>query len=360
MPALTLPTMQAVGPDDAKIMLIGEAPGSEEELLGRPFVGASGKELGRMLQSAGLDLNATYRTNVFHQRPVKNDIESFCVGERAEGIRGMPALIKGKYVRAGFADELERLYAEIERVNPNVIVPLGNTPCWAVFRAPPKISGVRGRVFEVEVAGRVRKVIPTYHPAYILRNWKERVVVIQDFNKVKRQSAFPEMLLPKRRVLIDPTFDEVQGFFNLLQTQALQGPIRTCTDVETSMGQITVAGIATGPDTAIVIPFWDERKESNSYWDTPEQEAQVVQWFREYLANPRIEKILQNGMYDLTYFEGNWKARCMGFYHDTMLLQHAMWPEQKKGLADLASIHTDEAGWKMMRLKNRDDLKRDE
>lgn len=360
MARLTLPEMRAVGPSDARIMLIGEAPGAEEEVRGMPFVGASGKELRRMLAQAGIDMDTTYRTNVFHVRPAGNDVEQLCTGDRAEGVRGMPALTKGKYLRAGFTPELERLYAEIEAVDPHVICCLGNTPCWAVFRTPAKITGTRGRVYMTEVAGKERKVLPTYHPAYVLRNWKERVVVLQDFHKLKRESMFRDLRLPRRRVLIDPTFQEVCDFFAMLEQEAARGPIKTATDVETAFSQITVAGIATSAETAIVIPFWDDRKESNCYWDDPREEAAVVQLFRSYLANPQIEKVLQNGMYDLAYYVGNWKARPQNFQHDTMLLQHAMWPEQKKGLADLASVHTNEAGWKLMRLKNRDDLKRDE
>lgn len=349
------PLMRASGPVESKIMLIGEAPGVEEMLQGQPFVGTSGKELTRMLASAGINVEHCYRTNVFYARPTDNKIENFCDKGTDFAIEGFPALFPGKYVNAVHAPEIERLYDEILRVRPNVICALGNTPSWALFRETPKISNLRGRIKVAEIRGVQFKVLPTYHPAFILRNWSERVITITDFQKLKREAAFPDLRLPSRKVLVDPTFREACEFFK----EHVLTAKRIVLDVETAQKQITVCGVAVSPYLAAVIPFVDWRKDDKSYW-SHEEECYMVQLFRHVLADWNIVKILQNGMYDLAYFVDNWQAKPQNFQEDPMLMQHAMWPELRKGLADLASIHTDEAAWKMMRLKNRDDIKRDE
>lgn len=351
---VSYPPMKASGPADARIMCIGEAPGAEEEMLGRPFVGWSGKELRKMLLQSGIDPAGVYMTNVFFRRPQENKIENFCTRKKELGISGMPSLSPGNFVQANFAPELERLYDEIQKVKPNVICALGNTPCWAVFRQTPKITALRGRVRETSIRGTKYKVVPTFHPAYILRQWKERVVVLQDFHKAKREAGYPDLRLPHRQVLVDPTFSEAREFLeNCLHANEIT------IDVETSHGQITVCGIGLSPTKAAVIPFVDWRKPDLCYWHV-EQEIVLVKLFRKILASPKVTKILQNALYDITYFWENWRAPFRGELEDTMLIQHALWPELKKDLGTLASIHTDEAAWKTMRLRGRDDFKREE
>jgi DNA polymerase len=348
------PPMKATGPKDAKIMCIGEAPGAEEMMTGQPFVGWSGKELRKMLWQSGIDPAQVYMTNVFFIRPQDNKIENFCTRTRDKGIAGMPALSPGNYVYNPFTPELERLYDEIEAVRPNVIAALGNTPCWAVFRQTPKISLLRGRVREASIRGRKYKVLPSFHPAYILRQWKERVVVLQDLHKLKRESGYPDIRLPVRKVLIDPTFQEALDFLDRCNHAN-----EITVDVETKGGQITVCGFGLSPAEAAVIPFVDHRRPDYCYW-SEEKELVLVKRIRQVLANPHVAKILQNGLYDITYFWENWRAVVRGPFEDTMLIQHALWPELKKDLGTLASIHTDEASWKTMRLRNRDDFKREE
>jgi uracil-DNA glycosylase len=349
------PSMRPSGPKTAKIMLIGEAPGMEEMMQGAPFVGASGKELRRMLTQVGIDPRSCYMTNVFFSRPPDNKIENFTQRqEMKNGITGFPPLFPGRYVIADFAHEIERLYDEIELVRPNILCCLGNSSCWAVLRQTPKITAIRGRVHICTIRGVQYKVLPAYHPAYILRNWKDRVVTLADFSKLKREALYPDVRVPSRQILVDPTLGEA-----LLVLQRANHANEISLDVETRNSQITVCGIGFSPGEAAVIPFMDLRRENGSYWSHGE-EVRIIREFRKVLANPSVVKVFQNGMYDMAYFWENWKAPMRNCSEDTMLMQHALWPELKKDLGTLASIHTDEASWKMMRFRNRDDLKKDE
>src|SRR5579863_8759335 len=142
------------------IFLIGEAYGEAEAKLGSPFVGPSGAFLIRLLaDSRLLDLTSGdryllnrswetsdpslidriwrahpefYRTNVFNLHPPGNELEWFC-GPKDTAIPGYPQLLKGAkgWVRAEFAPELERLTSEIVRLDPNLLLGLGNCPLWA-------------------------------------------------------------------------------------------------------------------------------------------------------------------------------------------------------------------------------------
>src|SRR5262245_53520317 len=253
---LTYPTMRSTGPKNAKIFLVGEAPGVEEIMQGSPFVGSSGKELRRMLRQAGIDPLDCFLTNVFFDRPPDNRIECFCdKTEFQRGIAGMPALLPGYHVNSAFAPQLERLYSEILDVRPHVICPLGNTACWAILRQTPKITALRGRVCTTSIRGVPFKVLPTLHPAFVLRQWKDRVVVVADFQKLKRESRSPEITIPEREILIDPTFPEALEFLD----RAYHAN-EISVDVETKGGQITVCGIALSPRVGAVIPFYDSRR----------------------------------------------------------------------------------------------------
>src|SRR5262249_51789566 len=100
------------------IALVGEAWGEREEQQRQPFVGAAGYELTKMLDEAGIRRADCFITNVFNFRPQGNKIETL-TGPKAQGIPGLPALIKSGHVLAQYAPELERLSNELIEVNPN-------------------------------------------------------------------------------------------------------------------------------------------------------------------------------------------------------------------------------------------------
>ena len=124
-------------------MLVGEAYGEHEEREQRPFAGSSGWLLRGMLSQVGISYDECYVTNVFNLRPKPgNDIKNIC-GAKADGIPGLPALQKGKHVLARYSPELDRLFEEITREQPNLIIALGATPAWALLRSSG-IKAVRG------------------------------------------------------------------------------------------------------------------------------------------------------------------------------------------------------------------------
>lgn len=353
------------------IFLLGEAWGEHEARIAKPFVGPSGIQLLKMLDEAGaLSLTTTdraliaryykhydpwlidgvwenhpefHRSNVFQQHPPQNRLEYFC-GGKADGIPGYGSLIKAKYVRKEFQHELDRLGEEILLLDPNLIICLGNSALWALTGSTG-IRKYRGTTITSTHTISGYKLLCTYHPAAVLRQWEIRPTTIADFEKINREKSHGIVSRPACEIWIEPWIENIRKFIHL---HIINCPLLSI-DIETSGNQITCIGFAPRRDLAIVIPFHDPRKANRSYWDTAELEQQCWELIREVLEDPDIPKLFQNGLYDIAFI---WRAEgiaTFGATHDTMLLHHALQPEALKGLGYLGSMYTDHGPWKVER-----------
>ncbi len=332
----------------SRIVIVGEAFGEVEERKGQPFVGPSGGLLNALLSANGLERKDYYLTNVFNLRPEGNKILTLC-GNKAEAISGYPALQKSKYVLNKYKTELDRLYSEINSINPNLVVALGGTACWALLKSS-KIKKLRGAP-TIGITG--HKVLPTYHPAAVLREYKLRPIVFSDFKKVVREAEYPEVRRPERELWLRPTLSDLATFEPFILSCR-----KLSVDIETWDRQITCIGFAPGPDRAIVIPFvWHGSKDGN-YWPTLADEMQAWTYIRRWL-NLGKAIIGQNFLYDCNYLWSKYGIPVRHVADDTMLLHHAMQPEMEKSLQFLGSIYTDEPSWKFMRAGT-DTLKKED
>ena len=140
------------GPLHARLMMIGEAPGEQESLLGRPFVGKAGKNLNEFLELAGLDRGELYVTNTVKFRPTR-------VSEAGRNVNRPPT-------QEEVALFLPFLCREIDLVAPEYVVTLGNVPLRALTDRKTVIGDVHGRLLE---RGNMR-IYPMYHPASVIYN----------------------------------------------------------------------------------------------------------------------------------------------------------------------------------------------
>lgn len=344
----------------AKILIVGEAPGKNEDITGTPFVGASGFLLAEMLADAGLAPRPSRGTismmnwwkdspfavtNVFLERPPNNKIEAFCAGKKEVGGTAytLPPLRQGKYVRPEYLHNLNRLRDEIEEVRPNLILALGATACWALLRKT-KISTIRGTLAE-SIFG--PKTLPAYHPAAILRNWEYRTITVADFMKAAREQDSPDLIRPRRELWVEPTLADLARF----QPYIDEAPYLSI-DIETAKGQILCVGIATSPDRALILPFVDRRKPNYSYWPDLNTEVQAWKWLRRVLESPK-PKGGQNFLYDIQWLWTKAGIAPRNITFDTMLKHHALQPELPKSLGFLASVYTNEPEWKAMRKEEK-------
>jgi uracil-DNA glycosylase len=368
-PTLTyLPCTTSEGRSPNELMLVGEAPGEEEERQGRPFVGASGQELRRLMSEAGL-ASDSYLTNVFRTRPPANDLTHFIMNSKSwlqakllhPSEPQLPPMRSGSslmYLLPTFYPELKRLALEILECNPNLILCLGNTALWALT-GHQNISAVRGAVATITPTAPVsllldgtpdvsvesligRKILPTFHPAAVLRQWDLRTIVLADLIKAKAQAVFPEIRRPERHIEIIERhqLDVLEHYAKFL------GPGPLAVDVETRRGQITCIGFAQSPQYGVVVPFVSKLKDH--YWATTQEECEALRLVRNILHHP-CPKVFQNGLYDLHYIWRTWHIAPCNCRFDTMLRHHAEYPELQKSLGFMGSIYTNEASWKLMR-----------
>lgn len=322
------------------VLIVGEAWGEEEARRGKPFVGPSGGLLYGLLSQVGIAREDCYVTNVFNLRPPGNQLEALC-GPKTEGIENYRALVKNKYVLKKYQPELDRLWAEINRTRPNLIIALGNTALWALCKKNgiKKYRGSPLTTFD----GRY-KVLPTWHPAAILRQWELRVVTLADLHKAKEEMGFAEVRRPERYIYMEPELADLWAFYG----QFLRDQSFISADIETKDKTITEVGLATADGLhCLVVPFWDRDNISGNYWPTLEDEREAWAFVRHVMTEHPC--IGQNFSYDMQYFWRTVRIPCPHFIGDTMLLHHALQPEMEKSLGFLGSIYTNEPSWKFMR-----------
>lgn len=148
-----------VGNPNARLMFIGEAPGRDEDIQGSPFVGRSGQLLTKIIEAMGLSRDEVFITNVVKSRPPGNRTPTIQERETCK-----------KHI----------LFKEIEIIKPEIICTLGSPSTKALLGDEITISQVRGRFFE----WKGYTVMPTYHPAYLLRNPVEKRTVWEDMKKI--------------------------------------------------------------------------------------------------------------------------------------------------------------------------------
>ncbi len=148
-----------VGSPTADLMFVGEAPGRDEDIQGIPFVGRAGQKLTQIIEAIGLKRDDVYIANVIKCRPPEN--------------------------RNPEPDEVAQcepfLFRQVDTIKPKVIVALGTFAARSLLKTMDPISRLRGRLYDYRGA----KLVPTFHPAYLLRNPSCRREVWEDMKKVR-------------------------------------------------------------------------------------------------------------------------------------------------------------------------------
>jgi uracil-DNA glycosylase family 4 len=333
------------GPASARIMCVGEAPGANEERLGQPFVGPAGNLLTEMLGAVGIDPERdVWYTNICKYRPPGNEIRAFFDS------KGMPndVVVQG----------MRELELEITRVQPNVIVPLGNYPTAVLtgrLRWKDGFTGIgnyRGSILPGNAIAGGRKCIPTYHPASILREYSNKPIAKLDLAKAALQSSFPEIRRASKHLALDPrgiareqwaewlrapSGEPIGKFVHGAGPQPAIGDLRSSgfltADIEYIGSKLLCVGLTRHADVAVSFAILNEDD---------------LQFIRNILLSG-IPTCWQNGMFDCSVLEWHLGIECVKYMqHDTMLAMHAAYTEYPKDLGFIGSIFTDQPYWKDM------------
>jgi len=316
------------GPDSARIMLVGEAWGQWEERLKQPFVGPAGRMLDELLLKSGIDPHACYFTNIVNARPPANDL--------------------GEWIPAGqpnelVVDGLSQLRADIQRIKPNVVVPLGNWPLWAFYGLPVKkkknpktkkfswspsgILDYRGYLLEARKLAVGQKVIPTVHPSYLLQGgYADSPFAILDLQRARSEASYPEIRRRPRELVIDPRGELRER----VRERLLNEGQWIVLDIEYIGTKLLCIGFSTSANFAatIVIRSLDD-----------------LAWCRSIIESSR-PLCAQNAMFDLGILA--WHYGINAFKHltfDTMVAAYNINIEATKNLGALAALYTDLPAW---------------
>lgn len=302
------------GPRGARIVIVGEAPGANEQREGRPFVGGSGQLLDIMLSRAGILRSECFITNVVHMQPPGNEFAWFLKKENQA------------FLLAGML----QLKRDLEEIKPNLVIAMG-AQALKVLTGKVGIEKYRGSILPCQIVSGL-KVIATYHPAYVLRVYDYKAVVELDLRRCREDSRFPELRHPQRDLHLNPPPAERHALVEeMLQARWLGVDIE-CFERSTGGWSLACVGFSDRPDRALVIPA-----------DSASARADIAR-----LCGHPVEKVLQNGTFDATVLASEGiellgygqrdvaTGRVLGW--DTMLAQHALYPECASSADEVSSL----------------------
>lgn len=315
---------------DAKFLLIGEAPGPEEMKAGAPFVGNSGWKLRTWWKPLGVERRDFFITNVLDTMPPGVDIEQ--------------AIERGHVTKPHIEAGKRRIIRLIETMPKlRVIIPCGNYATAAVSefgktawsgKGAVGILEIRGSIlFYTRVDGSKVKVIPTLHPAAVLRmaKWERRAIL--DWRRIVEEAESDEPL-PTRYHKVQPTLEEIEEY-----RDAARNAEALSIDIETWGGSIKMVGFAANAGESLVVPtterYWRSHKKLKQCWGLVKE-----------LCENGVDKIMQNGLFDAYWLRMEQGIATKQFVWDTMGMHHALYPNDNHGLAYLASIYTRQPYWK--------------
>ena len=314
------------GPLNAQIMFVGEAPGEEEDKVGKPFVGYAGSTLNNLLGQAGIARYQCLVTNVARERPPANKISFYFEDKKC-------TIPKPK-----MKEWIEKLREEIKLYNPNIIVALGHTALWALT-GEKKISDFRGYILPCTLVPG-KKVLATYHPQAINFEWKLYFPTVLDLRKALRHSAFPEIPEVKQVFVPNATPKEFIAYMEELIAHPEWDKLSV--DVETVQpgSHIEELGLSHEPNFGMSVFLLKGRTAA-----MPEQDELLLwQTFSRLVSCKKV--IMQNGAYDIGVLWHNNHILVNTLWMDTLIAAHVCWPELPRDLGFLGSICLDVSPWK--------------
>ena len=347
-----IPSRKPSSVDGCKIAFVFEYPTNSEAIANKILQGGTGKVFAELCDIASIDLEDCLLAHTIPLKPHQNTAQYF-FHKRSEYKRLCKTTewrspwgpTKEGYLKQEYEQDIKRLHKEIEEANPNIIIAMGSLSLWAVTGLD-KVGTYRGATLTTSLLAKPYKVLATYSPVSVVKNFKWRPHVASDLIKAKHESSTNKIEHTEREIWIEPTLSDLDKFYDEYISKANHNnPLAF--DIETAEGSIVCIGFAPNPRTAIVVPFRDKNTDTQNYWNATEEVA-AWQWVRKILEDEEIVKVAQNQLYDVSWLAHKQKIHVNGTIHDTMHAQHSLQPEQEKGLGFLGSIYTNESAWKTL------------
>src|SRR5438094_878958 len=309
------------GPRDARIVLIGEAAGEEEQRQGRPFVGATGKLLEELLHGVGWSRSEVYLDNVVQRRP----------GAHSNKLTLIPR---------GEMDAWKRdLHERLGQLSPSLIVALGGLALEALT-GKKSISQWRGSILKYQGSmyegpsslgtAYIADLIPTFHPAYIFPDPICRVAIERDLVRA-RDLLNGTIVTPERHYHIRPSIEEVEVYASLVTN--LTDEHMLTLDIETPQ-HIACVGFSYDPNEAMCVPA------TKRYWGSQELVIRALRAIRA-MCRSKVPKVLMHGLYDTYWLRRVLRIEVNNWLWDLMCMHHCLASAEPHDLAYIASMYQD-------------------
>lgn len=327
-------------PTPGGVLIVGRDPGSEEMRQGRPFVGAAGDQLERILRAAGIDRRRVNIANIVGIQPPGNDFRRHAAEDVQRGLR-----------------ELDFLVATLR---PNVIITLGNEAAWAcVGDWPGHKDGSHASIMGARDIQRRRgylwdgaqgtlhgaKVLTTLHPSAVMRDGSgiSEMLATLDFERAWAERGSATLTRPRMDITVIRTATQASNAVSSICEDS-----SVACDIEITGGErpsVLCVGFAPTPQRAYVFP------------------QAMLSYAYGILRNERIAKVWQNGQFDLHFLATRAAVHVADPLDDIIVAWHTRWPEiagaaltvdgdrkgakaTKKSLAFFASLYSKAAWWK--------------
>jgi uracil-DNA glycosylase family 4 len=310
-----------------EVVIIGEAPGNDENITGVPFVGASGRMLKAMLTHAGYKKDRVYYTNVIKYQPLNNDQMVYSRDPKRK--RWSPGKEWWGWQRL--------LIDEIDILKPKLIIALGGTAAYALTKQYG-ITRIRGSVYESLDTVNSIPVLCSVHPAFVIRGmYGLKPFLEMDLKRGQRIIGGDSWRPSKKTFTTAKNIDHVEELCARYARDT-----RLACDIESRGKYISLVGFARsateGFNIEIIAPSGASR------WETSE-EIRVWKAIQYLLTRDSVEYVYQNGWYDRAMFARH-GIHSNPTHFDTMIGFKIAYPEFRKGLNIIASVYTKEPYYK--------------
>lgn len=318
-----------------KLMIIGECPGQDEELQGKPFVGTTGRLLGWAFKETGLYRPGIWMSNAILCRPPKGDMNH---------LEGLDAQLCCK---PGLLEEIDAA----AKAGVTTLLVLGSNAA-KIIGLSGQLEKIRGSVYELKtLSGLVVHAIPTYHPATIMaQHWKRSgggtadngVLWLADFRKARDLSENGWKTLREDFNLNPVLADVVQFVSKAIANNSLVAIDTETTGLDRDYAEIVVIGLATGPETGLSVPILTT--DGQSYWSIPEWHIVKAELNRLFST---CDQLYQNCFFDVPLLRKHgFTVPSEKILHDTIMLHHTLAAEAKHDLGTIVSLYGQTPFWK--------------
>ena len=310
---------------NAKLVIVGEAPGADEEIRGVPFCGRAGRLLNEVMEFTGINRTETFITNALICRPPSNNID---LPASKKALEICPHLFLSGYLR---------------RIKPDVILTLGKTAADCFFPSKSMKEARSGyRIINNTI------VISSYHPAYILRDPFQRQYLEEDLFLAKYALSHAEKIKSKPKYTLVSSIDQLKEFESMAYKSDWISFDIEADNLDTE--RLNILGISfsikgyDGWYIPLKVPHPLATIGFSDYWGN--NQSKVIQVIKNILENPSIGKIAQNAFFDINALKYNLNISVKNLVFDTMIASHLLDENKSSSLATITNIFSDLKGYK--------------